>query len=243
MRLKIVLRSKSPIELPLSYNQVVQGFIYHNMTDQCLQQFIHNEGFIQNKRTFKFFSFSRLKGFYKIQKASKRISFLGDVTFQVTSMFEPFIQDLGTTIMKKEQLMLGNNQVEVVSLSMDEHEVKETMKIKTVSPIVIYSTFQNEHKKFTYYYHPGEPQFSSLIRKNLIRKASILYNEIDEWDFMIKPVQFDPSSPNVVHYKNFIIRGWSGIFELKGHKDLMNIAYHYGLGSKNSQGFGMIEEV
>ncbi|HHW68127.1 CRISPR-associated endoribonuclease Cas6 [Defluviitalea raffinosedens] len=39
-----------------------------------------------------------------------------------------------------------------------------------------------------------------------------------------------------------MIKGWNGKFKITGDKKLMNIAYNYGLGNKNSQEFGMPEE-
>ncbi|MDN5332516.1 MAG: CRISPR-associated endoribonuclease Cas6 [Tepidanaerobacteraceae bacterium] len=44
-----------------------------------------------------------------------------------------------------------------------------------------------------------------------------------------------------VIYKDVIIKGWMGVYILKGDPVLLKIAYDAGLGSKNSQGFGCFE--
>jgi len=44
-------------------------------------------------------------------------------------------------------------------------------------------------------------------------------------------------------YKNFLIKGWMGTFRLQGLKKALKLAYDAGLGSKNSQGFGMFEVI
>lgn len=242
MRIKITFKGTQSIELPLAYSQTVQGFIYNNISDEVLKDFMHNKGFYNGKRVFKFFSFSRLEGEYIINKQRKRITFLSEVTLQITSLFPPFIKDLASTLMKKDKIILGKNEISILSISMEEPKVKELMTVRTISPIVLYSTLQNEHKKYTYYFHPGEVEFSKLIRENLIRKYSTFNSVSINPNFEIVPIEYEKNKPIITTYKNTIIKGWNGRFKIVGDKQLINIAYNYGLGSKNSQGFGMIEE-
>lgn len=44
-------------------------------------------------------------------------------------------------------------------------------------------------------------------------------------------------------FKGTVIKGWTGLYELSLPEPLFQIAYDTGLGSKNSQGFGMVEVV
>lgn len=60
-------------------------------------------------------------------------------------------------------------------------------------------------------------------------------------EFNISPI--GRFNERIVKYKDFIIKGYTGKFELKGSKELMEIAFCTGLGSKNSQGFGNIIQV
>ncbi|WP_058485134.1 CRISPR-associated endoribonuclease Cas6 [Defluviitalea phaphyphila] len=242
MRINIILKGNGPINLPLSYNQTIQGFLYKNLSDPYLRDFIHNKGFNKEKRIFKFFSFSRLEGNFKINNNKKRIIFTDKVTLKVTSMFPPFIENLANTLIKEDNLTLGTNIVKAKEVFLEKPSIEENMKIKTLSPIVIYSTLSNENKKFTHYYSPQEKQFATMIKENLIRKASIFNSKSKNMDFEIKTISYN-KNPNIIRYKNFIIKGWMGTFELKGDIELIKIAYNYGLGSKNSQGFGMIEKI
>lgn len=242
MRIIVTFRGKQPIDLPLAYSQTVQGFIYNSISDEALKDFMHNKGFYNNKRVFKFFSFSRLEGDYILNKQRKRITFISDVTLKITSLFSPFIEDLASTLMKKDKIILGKNEIAILSISMEEPKVKEQMIVRTISPIVLYSTLQNEYKKYTYYYHPGEKEFPKLIRDNLLRKYNTFHSGSHDLEFEIKPLEYEKNRLVITTYKNTIIKGWNGKFEIEGDKKLVNIAYNYGLGSKNSQGFGMIEE-
>jgi len=47
----------------------------------------------------------------------------------------------------------------------------------------------------------------------------------------------------VVLFKDTVIKGWMGIYKLKSHPKILKLAYDTGLGSKNSQGFGMWEVI
>lgn len=55
------------VVLPIQYNHMVQGMIY-SILDAELAYFLHEKGFQNQKRTFKMFSFSRLKGSYTLDK-------------------------------------------------------------------------------------------------------------------------------------------------------------------------------
>ncbi|MFY9273013.1 MAG: CRISPR-associated endoribonuclease Cas6, partial [Thermacetogeniaceae bacterium] len=47
----------------------------------------------------------------------------------------------------------------------------------------------------------------------------------------------------IIYYRDFVIKGWLGIYEIEGDPRLLKLAYSAGLGAKNSQGFGMIDVI
>jgi CRISPR-associated endoribonuclease Cas6 len=47
----------------------------------------------------------------------------------------------------------------------------------------------------------------------------------------------------VLEYRGTVIKGWTGLYELDLPEPFFLLAYDSGLGSKNSQGFGMVEVV
>ncbi len=47
------------LEVPVHYNHIVQGYIYRNL-DKALAKKYHSSGFGFGKRSYKFFTFSRL---------------------------------------------------------------------------------------------------------------------------------------------------------------------------------------
>jgi len=47
----------------------------------------------------------------------------------------------------------------------------------------------------------------------------------------------------IVNFKGTWVKGWMGLYELNLPEPFFTLAYNAGLGSKNSQGFGMVEVV
>ena len=47
----------------------------------------------------------------------------------------------------------------------------------------------------------------------------------------------------IMKYGDTVIKAWSGVYELDLPEPFFLLAYDAGLGSKNSQGFGMVEVV
>jgi len=120
---------------------------------------------------------------------------------------------------------------------------KDENKIKALSPITVYSTFKGPRgKSKTYFYHPLEPEFEELIKNNLTKKANALGIEVpkDAW-FNIKDIKVKNKDQKIVYYGDTLIKGWLGLYKICAHPLLFELAYHTGLGSKNPQGFGMIE--
>ncbi|WP_337919956.1 CRISPR-associated endoribonuclease Cas6 [Petrotoga sp. 8T1HF07.NaAc.6.1] len=106
---------------------------------------------------------------------------------------------------------------------------------------------QNSSKK-TVYFSPNDDNFSKLIRENLIKKYLAYYdsnlpNEISNDEFVIKEADQKGSKMIITKYKNFIIKGWHGVFEIQGNPSLLKIGYDSGFGAKNSQGFGLVEVI
>jgi len=64
MRISVELEKiDAPILLPVNYNYLILSMIYRNITPS-LSEFLHSEGYAYEKRRFKLFTFSRLKGKY-----------------------------------------------------------------------------------------------------------------------------------------------------------------------------------
>jgi CRISPR-associated endoribonuclease Cas6 len=186
------------------------------------------------------FTFSRLLG--KCRKEGNHLIFEKDVTLCLSSPIERFIKEIANIIVKRGSFKIGSNELSVAELKFpDEPKLNSEMKIKTLSPITVYSTlFMQNGRKKTYYYSPYENEFSILINKNLKKKLYILNKKEIKSDVDVIPLKVREC---VVMYKDTIVRGWYGVFSIKGPILLMRVAYETGLGAKNPEGFGMFEVI
>ncbi|GAB5047020.1 CRISPR-associated endoribonuclease Cas6 [Thermodesulfovibrio sp. TK110] len=245
MRLKIKFHhaEKPFITLPCHYNEAVQGFIYHHLEAHIAKK-IHDRGFKdpETERRFKFFTFSRLIPDDGAQIKDGKIKLHGPLNLVISSPINDFIQSFAMNLMKagefvfaEEKMILTSVQVEAIP------EYREKIYVKTLSPITVYSTLKtSDGRKKTYYYSPFEREFEKLVIDNLNKKLRALTGK-EAQEGSIKPFRVNSRNQRIVIYKNTVIKGWDGVFEMTLPPELFTIAFDTGVGAKNSQGFGCIE--
>ncbi|MEW6623532.1 MAG: CRISPR-associated endoribonuclease Cas6 [Bacillota bacterium] len=227
--------------MPIHYNYTVQGAIY-NSIDKELAAFLHDQGFTVGSRNFKMFSFSRLNGSFRIQDKSNTITFADEVRLVISSPINDFCQSLVNILLTRGFVLFGENRVKVKKVYLKKMEVSgEKVVVKTLSPIVLYSTLlRPDGRKYTCYFQPGDPDYEHLLAENLRKKYQAIYGKDAPWgDVKVKSIGRPKLA--VIKYKDFIIKGYSGKLELRGPQELLQIGVDSGLGSKNSQGFGCVE--
>ncbi|HHV26926.1 MAG TPA: CRISPR-associated endoribonuclease Cas6 [Tissierellia bacterium] len=231
------------LKLPIHYNHMLQGFIYKNIFDDDFREFLHEKGFEIDGRNFKLFSFSQLKGEYFYNRKEKTITFKDRVKLTVSSPVDDFNNEFLKSCLFSTNLQLNHQPIVVQEIDIDENKEKlNKVLIQTLSPITVYSTVQLNGRKRTIYYTPEDSLFSKYIKENIIKKAKIIYGEdFKKSDFKIEAVSRDKVSENLIYFKKFIVKGWSGLFKIEGDEKLINTALDCGLGAKNSQGFGCIK--
>ena len=162
--------------------------------------------------------------------------------FYLSSILDDFLLDISNSFIKKSSFELEDNilylkSVEVIKLP--NFNQKENI-IYLLSPITVYNTIDNK----TYFYSPNENKFYELIKQNLLKKYKAYYKDynVDNFDFDIELLKFDNKrDKKVIVYKNNCIISYEGIYKISGDKEILKFAWNTGLGSKNSQGFGMFE--
>lgn len=241
MQIKISFISDNNIVLPIHYNRILQGFIYNNI-DKNLADFLHEKGYVINNRVFKLFTFSRI--LTKGKKEGSYLNFGNNIELMLASGVDNFSKSIVNTMIMSNELIIGKNLVKVNNIEMLDTKLEKTsLKVATLSGIVTYSTLTRpDGRKYTNYYQSGNRDFERIIKENLIKKYRLINKkEIENEDFSIKLL--GKEMQNIVYYKETIIKGISGSFLLEGNKDLLEIGLNTGLGSRNSQGFGMVREI
>ena len=240
------LPANSKLTLPIAYNSLVQGFIYRHL-DKTLSSWLHNEAIRFEKRHFRFFTFSRLIGTYKLKE--KIIEFSGPIRLYIGTIHKVVLQSLVENLLKNPSVKLGENSCSVQSIEIEPIPISDgPILVKTLSPITIYSTLTSpEGKKKTYYYSPFEREWEEKLLDNLRRKAKALGWDDEKISLLnnahIKAVKVSKKNLQIVYYKNTVIKAWSGLYEINLPEPFFSLAYDSGLGAKTSQGFGMLEVI
>ncbi len=241
MRLEFSFNSDKNVELPLHYNYIVQSFIYSNLSPQ-IADFLHEKGFPFHKRQFKLFTFSRLMG--KSQRIKDKISFSPPLSLLVSSPFIIFLESLAETLIHRQSIRMGNNELFLDGINvLFTPTISNEETIKMLSPLTVYSTLLTPTgKKKTYYYNPREKEFSQLIKENLLRKHKLILGDFQgEDDFSLEPLKLRKEDEKIIKYKGIWVKGWMGIYKIRGDPELIKLGWETGLGSKNPQGFGCFD--
>jgi CRISPR-associated endoribonuclease Cas6 len=245
MRIKINFNCHTPLKLPLSYNYLLQGFVYSLIKDTILKNQIHNDGVHLGNRTFKPFNFSEILGRYKLQDNS--IYYNSPFSLIISSSWKVVLEEMLNNFLDGSTLEINKQLVTIETIELQNiQNFTELNKIITLSPVTIYSTLQKaDGAKLTHYYHYKEKEFEKLIKENLIKKAKVFYDiDIADKEFSIKYIEpLRRRELAVVNYKGFIIKAYYGKFELRGDDIFKKTGYELGIGSKSAQGFGCIEFV
>lgn len=232
--------------LPLQYNSAIQGLIYKNL-DQALANRIHGEGTPLGKRQFRFFTFSRLLGRYHIN--GDLIAFTGPIRLHIASVHEELLESMARHLLQKPVVHLGGKECEVRSIEVEPlPQISKPVLVRTLSPITVYRTlYTAEGRRKTYYFTPFEGEWEELVLANLRRKAQALgwgERQLAGLDGAhIRPVRVSKRDLHIVRYRETVIKGWTGLYELDLPEPFFLLAYDSGLGSKNSQGFGMVKMI
>ena len=246
MRLKIELScNEKNILLPVGYTSFIQAFIYNNLADKRTN-WLYESGFSYEKRKFKLFSFSNILEKSNYIKENKSFIFPRDISFYLSSPVQWLVEEFSNVLPENKDVFLGRNNLKVKSVALVDPVVfdADKLKIRAITPIEVHSTFtKKDGKKITYYYTPFENGFSELVNNNLRKKWSAFHGEPCEDSINITPLYQGNKNEKIIYFgtgrDKILIKGWKGIFMLEGPNYLLNFAYYTGLGSKNSQGFGM----
>lgn len=178
-------------------------------------------------------------------RSDGKIEFTSSVELTVASPIERFLRELSEGMLRKADFVLLRQKVFLENASVyppvDFEKVTDDVKIKMLSPVVAYRSDKERGK--TKYYSPWDDTFTELIKKNAEKKHFLLTGQrLENSQFKIIPMKnLDKRYCKILNYKGTVIKGWLGIYKLRGNKRLIETAYDAGLGSKNPQGFGCFE--
>jgi len=260
-RLEVVLTPvQGDPEISMDYREQVLGLLY-NLFEKKQGDFLHDTGYVDpvSGRRFKLFTFSK---FFPVKEKSeddiwieyreekRAFIFHGcrKLRLVISSVIDEVVFSLVSGFLKKGRVVLGGHEFIVDSVNVKKlPEYRKKIRVKTLSPITVYSTLYTPdgRERKTYYYSPFERKFEELVIENLNKKWRAFSGEKDaSFSGRVKVVEVKPQKgEKIITFKGTVIKAWEGVFELELPETLFKMAFGAGIGSKNSLGFGCIEEL
>ena len=252
MRFKLTLnidKSAFGDRIPLNYQYPASALIYRILSNSGsdFSGWLHENGYSDDKRRFKLFTFSRLfVPRYSIENTCMKI--LSDqVDWYISFLPEKGTQEFIQGLFNQQLFELGDrsarirfrvSSVEVLPTP----DFTDSMTFETLSPACIVRQEEDRSEK---YIAPDHPDAVEIVKLNLLNKYRAFYGH----DFQMNGSPFrlavltKPKSSLITIKEGTPqeskIRGYVCRFQLIAPVELMKIMYETGLGSKNSQGFGM----
>ena len=247
MRIKITCDIGEGIRLPINYNYFLTGVIYQFLreSDPEYANFLHQDGYELENRRFKLFTFSQLMA-KRREIRGNQIHFRSPLTWYVSSSQEPFLQNFAAALMQNGILQVERHRLRVQDVEvLRQPRFGRQMTFRCLSPITMSTKRDRDGKP--HYCLPDDPQFSELVRQNLIRKYEAVYRQPPEktsFAMTFDQTYIDRRKGRVtslIDFKGTKIRGVLSPFHVIGAPELIHVGYECGFGDKNSMGFGMVE--
>ena len=235
MQLKLYIDLDENLTLPINYSHILQGIIYHALqNDSNYQKLLHDNGL--NETNLKFFTFSSLCGKHSI--SNKQITFYNKLFLEIRSIDDYFIFLLYEYFKSNGGITFGNKKFKV-NLKLENKIIRDnSINIKMNSPICVSKKDENNKVIFL---SPHDSDFEEYVNNNFYNKYMAYYNTSPFSSINITSTFISHYDKVVTTLKGIFITGWKGEYILSGSSDYLTFLYNTGLGSRNSQGFGLFE--
>ena len=237
MQLKVFIDLNSPLILPVNYNHILQGIIYTaaNTSNGKFTRNLHDEGVSSDSNDkFKLFCFSKIIGHYLI--VDNQIHFDKSIFFEIRSVDPYFIHLVYESF--SNYGICFKNRVFKPGLKLENKIITDSrIYVQMLSPIVaIGKTDDNQTK----YLSPRDLEFISYLCNNFSKKYQTCYHNLPSSNLEIIVGEVSFRDKCVTKFKGILVNAWNCRLYIQGSPEYLTFIYNVGLGSKNSQGFGMI---
>lgn len=239
MQFKLKFEFNGELVLPIAHHHIIQGLIYNILSGEPgYSAFLHDQGYQNGSQDFKMFVFSRLAGKYTVNMPS--ITFYNEVTLEIRSPLDQFCGIFFMALMHKKDFRIGQKRVYLASCSVSNKGItRDEVRISMLSPVCLYTTCYDGGIKKTRYISPCDDDFYDMINQNLCHKLEAIYDFDGYPEVSIEVFSCTERDKYVTTFKETKITAWNSRFILRGEPFLLEFLYNAGLGTKNSQGFGM----
>lgn len=227
--------SPERLTLPIAYNALVQGMLFSFWRKNCPE--LHGR---VGERSLSKFTFGPLEGGVVPDGRTRTIRLWGTVSMEVRSPYDNIVEELSEQVARRGRIILAEHEFPIVNLeSRDRLIFPERSLVRMRAPVVAYRTIDD--RGHTHPYRPGELGWYELVVANAEQKLRALGLEADQ------PLRIEPKEwtleKKVTVFKRTYVTGWMGDFVVEADPQTMTVLWCLGLGSKNSDGFGMFDIV
>lgn len=252
MRVQLTLNAIAPnAHLPLNTNYALAALIYRVLgsASEAFATRLHNEGYSDEGRKFKLFTYSRLD-FRRSHRSGETIV-LDDpgVRLLVSSPVSEFIEYFVSGLFASETFQIARTQfVLTAAETIAPPDFATINRFQALSPIT--ESVRDEQGRVRFL-HTDE-DWSAVMQRNLLRKYRALYGTDPtdntlrwEWDqaYLQRIATQGRRASALIDINSIKIRGWLAPFRVEGSQELIELGYEAGFGSRNSMGFGMVKAI
>ena len=233
--LKLFYMPEKTIVLPLACSDVLQGVFYSFLAPETeLASEIHDKMPEDGKKQYKFFCFSDFQGKRAVRNG--HLYFNGAFMWEIRSVDERISEAVRA---HAETIRVIGVECRLIGMECAERKCfTDSVDITMMTPLCVYTTRANGSRRF---YSPDEEAFFRSAEKNLIQKYEAFYGRKPNGAVSLEPICIAPEDKCVTKYKGWYVTGYRGKYRLSAPPDVIDFAYHTGLGVKNSAGFGLFQ--
>ncbi|MDL2222350.1 CRISPR-associated endoribonuclease Cas6 [Parabacteroides sp. OttesenSCG-928-N08] len=254
MRFKLnieVHKDKQGNILPISYMYEQSAVIYRilSLGDKEYTNWLHENGYNEGGKTFKLFNFSPfIISSYQI--VDDRLLVLSDqIEWYITFLPEQSTESFIRGVFSDRVFQIGDKkskiQCKVINIeALPPPKYNSEMIFKTLSPICLSRLESNGRST---YLSPDDPSAKEMILYSLTEKYRIIKGNAFPGDLSSYTFELlNTPKPKLATFKmgtpmETRVKGYHCEFKINLPKELMEIMYESGIGSKGSQGFGMVK--
>lgn len=263
MRFRLTLRKLStPCNIPINYQSYISANIYRllELADAQYAAFLHDKGYENQGKRFKYFTFGQLKvprGKWKLSQGRMLIN-APIIRLEVSFLVDKAIEKFVTGVFQDQHLYINDvfahNKFLIEQIEMlPEITFSETMHFRCKSPLIV--ARKNTHNKHSTYLAPHEELFNDILIANLSSKHQTylhqnglrhhLQNEVSP---QITVLKSSPIDAKLITLKPWLergvkVKGYTFDFSLTASPEMIKVGFYGGFGSNCAQGFGMMEVI
>lgn len=236
MRLKLYFELENE-KMPIQYRKNIISFIKASLNKYNEEEF--KKLYDGNKPIIKPYTFSV---FFEKPQFEKEQIILNSKTFEINMA----VADYEVAVVlynsfnhqKNKKFSINQNSWKLTNIAMlPEKKINgDSINVKFQSPLVA----RNRQEQKDYYYSFESPEmFLETLKINI--KEELKITDIPQE--IVNTFEINPIEPKkvVIKFYEKQIEASTGIFKIKGDKQLLEYLYKAGIGSKRSAGFGMFQ--